>query len=96
MRHPDFAPGESQLFIKRFISKSSDQTLWAHHEKIVVIDQSIAFIGGIDLCYGRWDDHLHRLTDVDPNPKIQTPSTVSLKNFVPKINFEFFSESKND
>jgi len=60
MRHPDFAP---------------DQTLWAHHEKIVVIDQSIAFIGGIDLCYGRWDDHLHRLTDVDPNPKIQTPST---------------------
>ncbi|XP_041973451.1 phospholipase D2 isoform X2 [Aricia agestis] len=37
---------------------------WAHHEKIVVVDQSAAFVGGIDLCYGRWDDHKHRLTDL--------------------------------
>ncbi|PSN44188.1 Phospholipase D1 [Blattella germanica] len=34
--------------------------LWAHHEKIVVVDQSYAFLGGIDLCYGRWDDQEHR------------------------------------
>lgn len=34
--------------------------LWAHHEKIVVIDQTIAFVSGIDLCYGRWDDDQHR------------------------------------
>lgn len=34
--------------------------LWAHHEKIVVVDQTYAFLGGIDLCYGRWDDHEHR------------------------------------
>lgn len=34
--------------------------LWAHHEKLVVIDQSVAFLGGIDLCYGRWDDEKHR------------------------------------
>lgn len=38
--------------------------LWAHHEKLVVIDQNYAFVGGIDLCYGRWDDHHHRLTDL--------------------------------
>lgn len=38
--------------------------LWAHHEKIVVVDQSYAFFGGIDLCYGRWDDYRHRLTDL--------------------------------
>lgn len=37
---------------------------WAHHEKLVVIDQTYAFVGGIDLCYGRWDDHLHRLSDL--------------------------------
>lgn len=37
---------------------------WAHHEKIVVVDQTYAFIGGIDLCYGRWDDYKHRLTDL--------------------------------
>ncbi|XP_060530761.1 phospholipase D2 isoform X2 [Cylas formicarius] len=38
--------------------------LWAHHEKMVVVDQTYAFVGGIDLCYGRWDDDKHRLTDL--------------------------------
>uniref|UniRef100_A0AAQ4QTP4 Phospholipase n=1 Tax=Gasterosteus aculeatus aculeatus TaxID=481459 RepID=A0AAQ4QTP4_GASAC len=50
MRHPDHV--------------SSSVYLWAHHEKIVVVDQSVAFVGGIDLAYGRWDDSEHRLTDV--------------------------------
>ncbi|XP_029698784.1 LOW QUALITY PROTEIN: phospholipase D1 [Takifugu rubripes] len=43
---------------------SSAVYLWAHHEKIIVVDQSVAFVGGIDLAYGRWDDWEHRLTDV--------------------------------
>ena len=30
---------------------------WAHHEKIVVIDQSQAFIGGIDIAPDRFDVH---------------------------------------
>lgn len=34
--------------------------MWAHHEKIVIVDQNIAYAGGIDLSYGRWDDHVHR------------------------------------
>ncbi|KAJ3211026.1 hypothetical protein HK099_008107, partial [Clydaea vesicula] len=43
---------------------------WAHHEKIVVVDRKMAFIGGIDLCFGRWDTHNHNLADNDPlNPK---------------------------
>ncbi|XP_054268857.1 phospholipase D1-like [Macrosteles quadrilineatus] len=50
LRHPDHA--KAGVF------------LWAHHEKIVVVDQSVAFLGGIDLCYGRWDTHEHRLTDL--------------------------------
>jgi phospholipase D1/2 len=29
---------------------------WAHHEKLVVVDQTYSFVGGIDLCYGRYDD----------------------------------------
>ena len=29
--------------------------LQAYHEKLVVVDQSYAFVGGIDLCYGRDD-----------------------------------------
>uniref|UniRef100_A0A669R1J6 Phospholipase n=1 Tax=Phasianus colchicus TaxID=9054 RepID=A0A669R1J6_PHACC len=50
MRHPDHV--------------SSSVYLWAHHEKLVIVDQSVAFVGGIDLAYGRWDDDEHRLTDV--------------------------------
>lgn len=34
--------------------------LWSHHEKCVIIDQSVAFMGGIDLCFGRYDDDNHR------------------------------------
>lgn len=46
---------------------------WAHHEKLCVIDQAIAFMGGIDLCFGRWDTPQHVLADdVDgtDSPKI--------------------------
>ncbi|XP_023305494.2 phospholipase D2 isoform X1 [Lucilia cuprina] len=50
MRHPDHA--KVGVFF------------WAHHEKIVVVDQTYAFLGGVDLCYGRWDDYRHRLTDL--------------------------------
>lgn len=37
--------------------------LWSHHEKIIVIDQVLAFIGGLDLCYGRMDNPEHLLVD---------------------------------
>ena len=30
-----------------------------HHQKIVVIDDSIAFCGGIDITIGRWDTREH-------------------------------------
>ena len=30
---------------------------WAHHEKVVIIDQSIAFVGGIDIAPSRFDIH---------------------------------------
>ncbi|ORY27900.1 putative phospholipase D [Naematelia encephala] len=38
---------------------------WSHHEKLCVIDETIAFMGGLDLCYGRWDTPQHVLTDED-------------------------------
>lgn len=38
---------------------------WSHHEKIVIIDQEIAFMGGLDLCFGRMDNHEHKLLDLE-------------------------------
>lgn len=50
MRHPRNTP--------------TSMSMWSHHEKCVIIDQSYGFMGGIDLCFGRWDDDMHRLTDL--------------------------------
>ncbi|KAJ8351715.1 hypothetical protein SKAU_G00231910 [Synaphobranchus kaupii] len=67
IRHPDHVP--------------STDLLWAHHEKTVVIDQSLAFLGGIDLAYGRWDNCRHRLTDVGSVRRSPQPSPVLSPNF---------------
>lgn len=36
---------------------------WAHHEKLLIVDNTVCFLGGIDLCFGRWDTPGHVLTD---------------------------------
>lgn len=40
---------------------------WAHHEKLCLIDGHIAFMGGLDLCYGRWDTNQHSIADAHPS-----------------------------
>ncbi|XP_042772156.1 phospholipase D2 isoform X2 [Panthera leo] len=60
------------------VMRHPDQvTLWAHHEKLLVVDQVVAFLGGLDLAYGRWDDLQYRLTDLgDPSePAAPQPPT---------------------
>ncbi|GFY00712.1 phospholipase D1 [Trichonephila clavipes] len=59
--------------------------LWAHHEKIVCVDQSYAFVGGLDLCYGRWDDYQHKLSDFgDVEEKVKAIRHISI---APRMNF---------
>lgn len=36
---------------------------WAHHEKLCIVDHIVAFCGGVDLCFGRWDTPQHRVMD---------------------------------
>lgn len=57
LRHPD---------MNTFLNHIFTLLRWSHHEKVVVVDRSIAFVGGIDLCFGRWDTHSHLLTDPFP------------------------------
>ncbi|KAL1925650.1 uncharacterized protein VTP21DRAFT_533 [Calcarisporiella thermophila] len=79
-RHPDHGP-EGVMF-------------WAHHEKIVVVDCRIAFIGGLDLCFGRYDSHAHHLADYHPdNPAKeiwvgQDYSNPRIKDFVDVIKYD--------
>ncbi|KZT08000.1 phospholipase D/nuclease [Laetiporus sulphureus 93-53] len=54
MRHPDH------------IGSRDDVAFWSHHEKLVIVDNHRAAVGGLDLCYGRWDLPAHPLADVHP------------------------------
>ena len=41
--------------------------LWSHHEKLVIIDQAFCFMGGLDLCFGRFDSHDYHLREPGGN-----------------------------
>ncbi|KAF8129820.1 hypothetical protein EV363DRAFT_1399636 [Boletus edulis] len=60
MRHPDH------------IGSKDAVEFWSHHEKVVVVDNHLACIGGLDLCFGRWDTHNHPLADVHPTDFART------------------------
>ncbi|WWC93003.1 uncharacterized protein L201_007967 [Kwoniella dendrophila CBS 6074] len=53
MRHPDHSGGELVYY-------------FSHHEKLCVVDNTIAAMGGLDACFGRWDTRNHPLADVHP------------------------------
>ncbi|XP_078159578.1 phospholipase D zeta 1-like isoform X2 [Carex rostrata] len=46
---------------------SSGVYLWSHHEKIVIVDNQICFIGGLDLSFGRYDNPEHKVGDFPPS-----------------------------
>ncbi|KAI9510126.1 hypothetical protein F5148DRAFT_1182591 [Russula earlei] len=52
MRHPDH------------LGSKDDVEFWSHHEKVIVVDNHRACIGGLDICFGRWDTQNHPLADV--------------------------------
>ncbi|KAL2017080.1 hypothetical protein VTK56DRAFT_2603 [Thermocarpiscus australiensis] len=69
---PEGSPGYGNIKVMRHpdhnvLENAADMTFyWAHHEKFIVIDYELAFIGGLDLCFGRWDMHQHPLSDMHP------------------------------
>ncbi|GMI14270.1 hypothetical protein TrLO_g13085 [Triparma laevis f. longispina] len=36
---------------------------WSHHDKHITIDQEVAFVGGIDVTFGRYENSKYRLRD---------------------------------
>jgi phospholipase D1/2 len=51
-----------------FALASDHPTGASHHQKIVVIDDRLAFLGGIDLTQARWDERSHR--PVEPRRRL--------------------------
>lgn len=70
---PEGSPGYKNIVVMRHpdhnvFENAGDMTFyWAHHEKFIVIDYDLAFIGGLDLCFGRWDTKQHPLADAHPS-----------------------------
>ena len=57
-------PGDA---LKGIYGISEDTILyWAHHEKLCLVDGQIGFMGGLDMCYGRWDTNQHSIADAHP------------------------------
>lgn len=55
------------VFVQRSPNQfKKNQFFFAHHEKICIVDHTVAFVGGIDLCFGRWDTPQHSVTDDKP------------------------------
>lgn len=55
-----FAAMNSHLQRKAFyvqLAGSKSGMMFSHHQKCVIVDEEVAFVGGIDLAYGRYDDH---------------------------------------
>ncbi|KAK7998141.1 hypothetical protein PG989_006181 [Apiospora arundinis] len=53
--------------LKTLYGSAGDVVLyWAHHEKLCVIDRKMAFMGGLDMCFGRWDTNSHPIADAHP------------------------------
>ncbi|PPR05355.1 hypothetical protein CVT24_007969 [Panaeolus cyanescens] len=66
-RFDSFAPIRTNVSAQWLVDGSGgvepNDTDGQQHEKLCVIDQAIAFMGGLDLCFGRWDTAQHVLTD---------------------------------
>ena len=43
------------------VSRNSFATYWSHHQKTLVVDGKVAFLGGLDIATGRWDTPRHPL-----------------------------------
>lgn len=55
------------IFVQRSPNQfKKNQFFFAHHEKICIVDHDVAFLGGIDLCFGRWDSPQHPIVDDKP------------------------------
>jgi phospholipase D1/2 len=71
------ARGETPFYLLQWMAQPNIHTkldgahprLAAHHQKIVVVDDALAFCGGIDMTLGRWDTREH----LEDHPRRRSP-----------------------
>lgn len=55
--------GRQAFYIQCAGEKSG--VFFSHHQKCVIVDENVAFVGGIDLAYGRYDDNYGLQADAE-------------------------------
>lgn len=57
------------------VQRHRPSLMWSHHQKMVVIDGAVVFLGGVDLALGRWDNSRHPQVDEGtwPDPDWYNP-----------------------
>ena len=50
--------------------KDSKNFLWTNHEKLVIIDDTIGYVGGFNLCWGSYDNSKHPLYEEENEEQI--------------------------
>eukprot|EP01022_Parablepharisma_sp_SALTPOND_P005252 TRINITY_DN121_c0_g2_i2.p1 TRINITY_DN121_c0_g2~~TRINITY_DN121_c0_g2_i2.p1 ORF type:complete len:916 (+),score=74.54 TRINITY_DN121_c0_g2_i2:160-2748(+) len=61
-------------FIKVMRHSPCSVSPWMRHEKLIIIDQYVAFVGGLDVAFGRMDTSFHSLADLpDEKGKVIFP-----------------------
>lgn len=65
VRDPDLVWGRDPFKHPRVHLKfdSTHPTAASHHQKIAIVDDDVAFVGGMDIAGGRWDTQEHRAND---------------------------------
>ncbi|WRH90838.1 hypothetical protein RCC30_19315 [Pseudomonas fluorescens] len=65
---------------------------FSHHQKMVVIDNEVAYVGGIDLAYGRRDDNNFRLAaDGRTANEFYNPCIPALKEIDPHQQYPYMT-----
>lgn len=59
-------PGSVAVLLQNPTTDQGDEMDYSHHQKFVVVDGRVGFIGGIDLANGRWETPSYDVV-VDPN-----------------------------
>ena len=54
--------GKTKVHVQLAASMADkNKKFFSHHQKCVIVDRKIAYVGGIDLAYGRYDDETYNL-----------------------------------
>jgi phosphatidylserine/phosphatidylglycerophosphate/cardiolipin synthase-like enzyme len=76
------------IFALKHAPRDIKDVYFSHHQKFVVCDYKTCFIGGIDLCFGRYDEPNHPVVDFFTSPFVWPGADYYNPRLVPHNNLD--------